>query len=93
MNGQAASLGPVERPVSDAARDDAVLSYACIFGGSGKTVKLSLSRDETRASRAHPGEGTSNRPVGGEIVEVVDVAARGEQRDDLRRRLPGGLFV
>ena len=43
--------------------------------------------------RAHPGEGTSNRPVGGEIVDVVDEAARGEQRDDLRRRLLGGLFV
>jgi hypothetical protein len=35
----------------------------------------------------------SNRPVGGEIVDVVDEAARGEQRDDLCRRLPGGLFV
>src|ERR1700732_2331946 len=42
---------------------------------------------------AHPGEETSNRPGGGEIVDVVDEAARGEQRDDLRRRLPGGLFV
>ena|GEM_PF-4764021 len=47
----------------------------------------------TAAGRAHPGEGTSNRPVGGEIVDVVDEAARGEQRDDLRRRLLGGLFV
>jgi hypothetical protein len=36
---------------------------------------------------------SSNRPVAGEIVDVVDEAARGEQRDDLRRRLPGALVV
>ena len=41
----------------------------------------------------HKGKEISNRPVGGEIVDVVDEAARGEQRDDLRRRLPGGLVV
>ena len=41
----------------------------------------------------HRGEETSNRPVSGEIVDVIDEAARGEQRDDLRRRLPGTLFV
>jgi hypothetical protein len=57
---------------------------------TGHVVKQAGS---LRASRAHPGEETSNRPVGGEIVDVVDEAAGGEQRDDLRRRLPGGLFV
>src|SRR5208337_70694 len=39
------------------------------------------------------GEETSNRPVVGEVVDAVDEAARGEQRDDLRRRLLGGLSV
>lgn len=48
-------------------------------------------RDASAASASR--RGNSNRPVGGEIVDVVDEAARGEQRDDLRRRLPGGLFV
>ncbi len=63
-----------------------------------RSLILSLSKDRVyrrtrRERRAHPGEETSNRPVGGEIVDVIDEAARGEQRDDLRRRLPGGLFV
>src|SRR5208283_1141837 len=39
------------------------------------------------------GDETSNRPVVGEVVDAVDEAARGEQRDDLRRRLLGGLSV
>ena len=40
MTGQAASWVFVSRPVSDAGRDDAVLPYACTFGGSGKTAKI-----------------------------------------------------
>lgn len=43
------------------------------------------------AQNRNPGEETSNRPAGGEIVDGVDEPARGEQRDDLRRRLQGGL--
>lgn len=39
MTGQAASWVFVSRPISDAGRDDAVLPYACTFGGSGKTAK------------------------------------------------------
>lgn len=61
----------------------AVQDSPCI----GNTFRIAAT------SRADPGEETSNRPVGGEIVDVIDEAARGEQRDDLRRRLPGGLFV
>lgn len=39
MTGQTASRVFVSRPLSDAVRDDTVLPYACIFGGSGKTAK------------------------------------------------------
>ncbi len=46
-----------------------------------------------REKVCHAINSRSNRPIGGEIVDVVDEAARGEQRDDLRRCLLGGLFV
>ena len=42
---------------------------------TGRVVKQAGS---VRAARASTGEKTSNRPVGGEIVDVVDEAARGE---------------
>ena len=57
------------------------------FDGLGEIFDCAVPRARIQARK------TSNRPVGGEIVDVVDEAARGEQRDDLRRRLPGGLFV
>ena len=53
MTGQAASWVFVSRPVSDAGRDDAVLPYACTFGGSGKTAKTA-SRNRAVAVRRSP---------------------------------------
>ena len=48
-----------------------------------------ISRSHAPASR----EASSNRPVVAEVVDTVDEAARGEECDDLRRRLLGGLIV
>jgi hypothetical protein len=79
---QAARLGKLT--IGNAADHGSTLIWPC---------RATFSRLREKVCHPHPGEKTSNRPVGGEIVDVIDEAARGEQRDDLRRGLRGGLFV
>jgi hypothetical protein len=74
-------------PVSIASGAIAASIFRIEFDGLGEIFDCAVPRARIQARK------TSNRPVGGEIVDVVDEAARGEQRDDLHRRLPGGLFV